>query len=77
MNGLASMFKNILIVILTISTAMFAYIAIRNSTPLECSEVIQIEENNLCIINLKKLTPYQLEQAIDQIQSERYKYINE
>lgn len=71
------MFKNILIIILAISTGMFAYIAIRNSTPLECSEVIQINDNNLCIINLHKLSPSELKQAIEQIQADSYKYINE
>ena len=70
------MFKNILIAILTISTVMFAYIAIRNSTPLECSEVLQINDNNLCLINLHKLSPAELKEAIEQVKAESYKYNN-
>lgn len=70
------MFKNILIAILTISTILFAYIAIRNSTPLECTEVIYIDNNNLCIIDMNELTAYELEQAIEQVKAERYKWNN-
>lgn len=70
------MFKNIMIVILTASTVLFAWIAIRNSTPLECSEVLQINDNNLCIINMHKLSAEDLQEAIEQVKAERYKYNN-
>lgn len=71
------MLKNILILLLTISTAIFAYIAIRNSTPLECTEVIRIEGKGLCIIDMDKLTASELEQATERLMAEKYKYINE
>lgn len=55
---------------------MFAYIAIRNSTPLECTEVIRIDNSNLCIIDMNELSAYELEQAIEQLKAERYKWNN-
>ena len=71
------MFKNTLIVILAISTILFAWLAIRNSTPLECSEVLQIKDNNICLIDMDGLTAYELEEAIEQVKAESYKYNNE
>lgn len=71
------MFKNFIIVILAISTGLFAWLAIRNSTPLECSDVITIRSENICIVNLKKLDQSQLKTVIQQIKDEQYKYINE
>lgn len=70
------MFKNILIVLLLISTGIFAWLAIRNSTPLECSEVLQIKNNNICLIDMDGLTAYELQEAIEQVKAEQYKYIN-
>lgn len=71
------MYKNTLIIILAISTGLFAWLAIRNSTPIECSEVIQIKSSNLCIINMHELTAWELDEAIEQVKAESYKYNNE
>lgn len=71
------MFKNFVIVLLFLSTALFAWLAIRNSTPLQCTDVLQITDNNICLINMHKLSQQDLGKAIEQVKAEQYKYINE
>jgi hypothetical protein len=68
------MFKNILIILLLISTGVFSYIAIKNSTPLECSEVIMVDDNNICIVNMHDLTASDIDKAVKQIRQDTYKY---
>lgn len=70
------MFKNILIIILAISTGMFAWLAIRNSTPLECSEILQVNNKDLCIVKMNGTTPDDLQKAIEQVKAEQYRYKN-
>lgn len=46
------MFKNILIAILTVSLIGFTYIAIKNSKPIECDNIVATANNMLCVIEL-------------------------
>ena len=69
------MFKNILIVILFISTGVFSWLAIRNSTPLQCSDIVELNDNTICIMDLGK-HPKDIQTAIKQIQEQSWKYNN-
>jgi len=66
------MFRMILIGLLLASNFMFASIAIRNSNPLECTEVYVIYEQNICIVNMHQETDLQAVQ--ERLRSEAYKY---
>lgn len=69
--------KTFLIILLIISNIAFAWLAIRNSEPLQCTDLIDLGGNNICIVNLKKLAPSDLKKVMQQIKDEQYKYINQ
>jgi hypothetical protein len=62
------MFKNILIAILTISLLAFSYIAVKNSKPIECDDIVATEKNMLCVIELGDIEEDEVYEAL------QYKY---
>lgn len=70
------MFKNIIIAILAVATVAFAYIAIRNSEPINCDHIEYTDSGTLCIIELGNVQAEEAKQAM-QLFYEKQQYINE
>ncbi len=68
------MFKIILIIILGFSTCLFAYIAIRNSSPLECTDVYIVNQQSVCVVNMHQSTDLKAVQEL--LKRDSYKYTN-
>ena len=66
------MFRLALIIVLLGSNFIFASIAIKNSTPLECTEVYVIHGQNVCIVNMHQETDLQAVQQ--RLRTEAYKF---
>lgn len=69
------MFKNFVIALLLISTAVFGWLAIRNATPTDCDELIRTESGSLiCQTNLGKVTEDEARDAMEKIREEAWKW---
>jgi hypothetical protein len=59
------MFKNILIVILSVGLLAFSYIAIKNSKPIECDDIMRASKDSmLCVIELGDVQEDEVHEAL-------------
>lgn len=66
------MYKNIIISVLAVSVITFAYIAIRNSTPIKCDHIIRAGKTDmLCVIELGNVKEDEVYEAL------RIRYTNQ
>lgn len=61
------MFKNIIIAILSVALVAFTYIAIKNSKPIECDDIMRTsKESMICVIELGDVQEDEVHEVLQQ-----------